>query len=72
MAESNYRVGVLGATSVPIMSTMLWFGAGNHVLGGAATMTLCVTAFVVYKRNELDRFAHFVTDWEVREYANHL
>ena len=49
-------VGVLGATSVPIMSTMLWFGAGNHVLGGAATMTLCVTAFVVYNRREQERY----------------
>jgi len=31
-----------------------------------------VAAFVAYKRNELERFAHFVTDWEVREYAYHL
>ena len=31
-----------------------------------------VSAFVAYKRNELERFAHFVTDWEVREYAYHL
>jgi hypothetical protein len=49
-------VGVLGATSVPVMSTMLWFGAGNHVLSGAATMTLCVTAFVVYLRREQERY----------------
>ncbi len=31
-----------------------------------------VAAFVAYKRNELERFAHFVTDWEIREYAYHL
>ena len=31
-----------------------------------------VAAFLAYKRNELDRFAHFVTDWEVREYTYHL
>ena len=49
-------VGLLGATSVPIMSTMLWFGAGNHVLGGAATMTLCVTAFVVYMLRGQERY----------------
>ena len=31
-----------------------------------------VAAFVVYKRNELERFSRFVTDWEIREYAYHL
>lgn len=29
-------------------------------------------AFVAYKRNELERFQRFVTDWEFREYAYHL
>jgi glutamine synthetase len=31
-----------------------------------------VRAFVTYKRDELDRLAHYVTDWEFREYAYHL
>lgn len=31
-----------------------------------------VKAFVTYKRDELDRLAHHVTDWEFREYAYHL
>jgi glutamine synthetase len=31
-----------------------------------------VEAFVAYKRNELERFGQFVTDWEFREYAYHL
>jgi glutamine synthetase len=31
-----------------------------------------VTSFLQYKRNELERFAHFVTDWEFREYSYHL
>jgi glutamine synthetase len=31
-----------------------------------------VNAFVTYKRNELDRFDHWVTDWEFREYTYHL
>jgi glutamine synthetase len=31
-----------------------------------------VAAFLAYKRNELDRFAHWVTDWEFREYSYHL
>ena len=31
-----------------------------------------VTAFVAYKRNELERFGHAVTDWEFREYAQLL
>ena len=31
-----------------------------------------VESFLAYKRNEVDRFAHFVTDWEFREYAYHL
>jgi len=31
-----------------------------------------IATFLAYKRNELERFAHFVTDWEVREYAYHL
>ena len=31
-----------------------------------------VNAFLTYKRNELERFTHWVTDWEFREYAYHL
>ena len=37
------------------------------VLGG-----YFVTSFVAYKRNEIERFERFVTDWEFREYAYHL
>ncbi len=31
-----------------------------------------VKTFLDYKRNELERFSHWVTDWEFREYAYHL
>jgi glutamine synthetase len=31
-----------------------------------------VRAFVGYKRDELERFSRFVTDWEFREYTYHL
>ena len=31
-----------------------------------------VESFLTYKRDEVDRFAHHVTDWEFREYAYHL
>ncbi len=31
-----------------------------------------VAAFLAYKRNELERFSHWVTDWEFREYSYHL
>jgi glutamine synthetase len=31
-----------------------------------------VKAFVTYKHNELERFDHWVTDWEFREYTYHL
>ena len=31
-----------------------------------------VTSFLSYKRNEVDRFERFVTDWEFREYTYHL
>ena len=31
-----------------------------------------VEAFLTYKRNELERFHQWVTDWEFREYAYHL
>ncbi|MEE6163997.1 MULTISPECIES: glutamine synthetase family protein [unclassified Mycolicibacterium] len=31
-----------------------------------------VSAFVAYKRNELQRFGQYITDWEFREYAYHL
>lgn len=31
-----------------------------------------VQTFVAYKRNELERFAGWVTDWEFREYSYHL
>jgi glutamine synthetase len=37
------------------------------VLGG-----YFVDSFVSYKRNEIERFERFVTDWEFREYAYHL
>ncbi|MBS1691477.1 MAG: glutamine synthetase [Actinobacteria bacterium] len=31
-----------------------------------------VSTFLAYKRDEVDRFYHFVTDWEFQEYAYHL
>ncbi|HEX6969173.1 MAG TPA: glutamine synthetase family protein [Micromonosporaceae bacterium] len=31
-----------------------------------------VESFVTYKRNELERFRQYVTDWEFREYAYHI
>jgi len=31
-----------------------------------------VTSLLAYKRNEIERFERFVTDWEFREYAYHL
>jgi glutamine synthetase len=31
-----------------------------------------VTSFVAYKRNEIERFERFVTDWEFGEYSYHL
>jgi glutamine synthetase len=31
-----------------------------------------VATFLAYKRNELERFSSWVTDWEFREYAYHL
>ncbi len=31
-----------------------------------------VASFLAYKRNEIERFERFVTDWEFREYAYHL
>jgi glutamine synthetase len=31
-----------------------------------------VAAFITYKRNEIERFGKYVTDWEFREYAYHL
>jgi hypothetical protein len=29
-------------------------------------------SFLAYKRNEIERFERYVTDWEFREYAYHL
>jgi glutamine synthetase len=34
--------------------------------------TFFVDSFLAYKRNEIERFSRFVTDWEFREYAYHL
>ncbi|HVN13308.1 MAG TPA: glutamine synthetase family protein [Kineosporiaceae bacterium] len=31
-----------------------------------------VESFLTYKRNEVERFSRYVTDWEFREYAYHL
>ena len=39
----------------------------TDVLGG-----YFVASFLAYKRNEIERFERFVTDWEFREYAYHL
>lgn len=30
------------------------------------------TSYLAYKRNEVERFSRYVTDWEFREYAYHL
>jgi hypothetical protein len=49
-------LALLGATSVPVLRTMLWWGAAVHVLGAAAMMTLCVAAFVVHCRRGLERY----------------
>ena len=39
----------------------------TEVLGG-----YFVSSFLAYKRNEIERFERYVTDWEFREYAYHL
>ncbi len=39
---------------------------------GEALGEYFVTSFVTYKRNEIERFERFVTDWEFREYSYHL
>ena len=39
----------------------------GEVLGG-----YFVASFLAYKRNEIERFERYVTDWEFREYAYHL
>ncbi len=39
----------------------------REVLGGV----FC-ESFLAYKRNEVERFSRYVTDWEFREYAYHL
>ncbi len=31
-----------------------------------------VQSFLAYKRNEVERFTRYVTDWEFKEYAYHL
>ncbi|WP_433223673.1 glutamine synthetase family protein [Microtetraspora malaysiensis] len=41
--------------------------AFSEVLGKEFT-----TAYLAYKRNEVERFSQFITDWEFREYAYHL
>ena len=43
----------------------------DTVLGGVLG-DFFVTSFLQYKRNEVERFERFVTDWEFREYAYHL
>ena len=37
------------------------------ILGG-----YLVSSLLAYKRNEIERFERYVTDWEFREYAYHL
>jgi len=56
---SALGLAALGATSVPLLRTMLWWGAAVHVLGAAAMMTLCVAAFVVHCRRGPERYRLF-------------
>ncbi len=42
-------------------------GRLSEVLGKEFT-----SSYLIYKRNEIERFSQFVTDWEFREYAYHL
>jgi hypothetical protein len=49
-------VALVGTGSVPVVKTMLWWGAAVHVLGAAALMTLCVATFVVYSRHGQERY----------------
>jgi glutamine synthetase len=42
-------------------------GSSSEVNSPART-----SSFVAYKRNEIERFERYVTDWEYREYAYHL
>ncbi len=44
-------LAAVGTGSVPVVKTMLWWGASVHVLGAAALMTLCVALFVSYARH---------------------
>ncbi len=39
---------------------------------GEALGRYFVDSFLAYKRNEVERFSRYVTDWEFREYAYHL
>ncbi len=39
---------------------------------GEVLGTYFVESFLAYKRNEIERFERYVTDWEFREYAYHL
>ena len=46
-------------------------GGGGH--GADRVLGECfVRSFLTYKRNEVERFERYVTDWEFREYAYHL
>ena len=45
--------------------------AADHELGGVLGEYF-VGSFLAYKRNEIERFERFVTDWEFREYTYHL
>ena len=49
-------LALLAATSVPLVRTLLWWGAAVHVLGALTMMWLCVTAFVIWSRTDLERY----------------
>jgi glutamine synthetase len=61
------RADMLPARMADALDALADDGALRGVLGD-----YFVDSFLSYKRNEIERFERFVTDWEFREYAYHL
>jgi hypothetical protein len=54
---ASVLLALAGATSLPVLRVVQWWGAAVHVLGAAVCMSVCVAAFIALVRSGRWRYA---------------